>query len=456
MKTGVIVSVALALALTTGASPAGPATAGGRDVVASPDVQLVTLRNGMRLLLAPDSSATAVDIAVWYRAGTVHERAGITGISHLFEHMMFRGSAHFGPQEHSRLIQAEGGTANAYTTPDYACYHQTVPAGALELVFRLEADRIGSLKLTPENLEAEKRIVREETRWRAELGAGGRTVQRLYALAYASHPYGWPVTGLEQDLERITLADCQAYFDDHYAPNNATVTVVGAFDAGVALRAAKRWLEPLKRRRVSAELPPPEPAQTAERRAVASLDLPVPLLAAGWRVPGRPEPDDAALGLMLRILVSGPASRLQRALVTGPPQCLSVQGAFDSWRAGGLLYFLAAAQPGADSAAVERALVDEVEKLDREPVSDEELERARRQEDLAVLFGRQTARGRAESLGSAFMLDGDWRAASQRLERLRALTPADLQRAAARVLVPAGRDIVWILPTRGANAQGGR
>ncbi len=454
MRTGTLLSVALVLLtapLAVGADralAAAPAEAAG--------VQVVTLRNGLRLVLAPDTAATAVDVAVWYRAGTVHERAGITGISHLFEHLMFRGSEHYGPQEHSRLVQAEGGSVNAYTTPDFACYYQTVPAGALELVFRLEADRIASLKLTAEGLEAEKRVVREEKRWRSEVGPGGRLVQRLYALTFPSHPYRWPVTGLDEDLDRITLADCQSYFDDHYAPNNATVTVVGAFDPGTALAAARRWLEPLKRRRVSGGAPAPEPAQKAERRATATLDLPVPVLLAGWRVGGRPNPDDAALAVLLRVLVSGPEARLQRGLVGTTATCLAVQGGFDPWRDGGVFYAVATTRPGADSAAVERAVVDSVEALAARPVADGELDRARRQEELATLTALQTVRGRALSLGSALMLDGDWRAATQRLERLRALTPADLQRAAARVLAPAGRNVVWILPATGGAAQGGR
>ena len=429
-------------ALATAPAPVVPA------VAPAADVRLVTLKNGMRLLLAPDPAAGAVDLAVWYRAGTVTERAGISGISHLFEHLMFAGSEHYAAQEHNRLVQAEGGSANAYTTPDYACYYQTIPPGALELVLKLEADRIGSLKLTAAALEAGKRMMREERRWRAQALPVGSALEGLDRLAWPSHPYRWPVLGLDEDLARISLADCQAYYEGHYAPNNATVTIVGCFDPDQALQAAKRWLEPLKRRRVANDAAPAEPAQKTGRRAFERMGVPLGVVLAGWRAPGHADPDSPALGLLSRILTGGPASRLQHALTAEPLRCVSVQGALDSRRDAGLLYAMAAPRPGADSAVVERTLVEEVEKLAREPVGEEELDRVRRQEEIGTLIAWQTARGCAEALGSALLVDGDWHAAALRLERVRQLTPADLQRAAARVLVAGGRNVLWVAPEK--------
>lgn len=448
---GMLALLVIAAALTPAprAMAAAPAPAPAAPAVTpAADVRLVTLKNGMRLLLAPDTAASAVDVAVWFRAGSVHERAGITGISHLFEHLMFAGSEHYGPQEHNRLIQAEGGTANAYTSPDYACYYQTIPPAALELVLRLEADRISSLRLTAGALESEKRVVLEEKRWRAETLPIGTALEALDRLAWPSHPYRWPVIGLDGDLARISLADCQAFYEDHYAPNSATVTIVGRFDADQALAAAKRWLEPLKRRRTASDAAPPEPAQKTARRDLVRTDLPLSVVLAGWRLPARPDPDGPALGLLSRILTGGPASRLQRTLTAEPLRCVSVQGALDSRRDAGLLYAIVATRTSADSAAVERALITEVEKLAREPVGEEELDRVRRQEEIGTLLAWQTTRGAAEALGSALLVDGDWHAAALRLEQVRRLTPADLQRAAARVLVSAGRNVLWAVPAK--------
>lgn len=455
-QAGLIVLLAFAPACASAAALAAsqPAEGGTLTQALVADVRLVTLENGMQLLLAPDSTAAAVDVAVWFRAGTAYERAGTTGISHLFEHLMFRGSEHYGVEEHSRLVAAEGGSANAYTAPDYACYYETIPPAALELVFRLEADRIASLRLTAESVAAEKRVVREEKRWRAEFGPAARVLQRLNRLAWTVHPYRWPIIGLDEDLERITLADCRRYFTDHYAPNNALVTVVGGFGPDEALDAAKRWLEPLKRRHVSSAAPPAEPAQKTERRAVERMDVPLPMLVVGWKVPGRGDPDTPALALLARILAMGPASRLQRTLVSGPAKCLSVQGGVDGRRDSGLLYVLATVRPGSDSTGVERVLIEEVEKLAREPVGDEELDRARRQEEINTLLAWQTPHGRAEALGTGLLLAGDHRAAALRLERLRQLTPADLQRAAARILGAAGRNVLWAMPEKEPGLPG--
>ena len=428
--------------LATAPAPAAPA------VAPVADVRLVTLKNGLRLLLAPDPAAVAVDVAVWYRAGTVHERAGISGISHLFEHLMFAGSEHYGPQEHNRLVQAEGGSAGAYTTPDYACYYQTVPPDALELVLKLEADRIGSLQLTAAALETEKRVAREEKRRRAEASPIGSAFEGLGRLAWPAHPYRWPVIGLDEDLARISLADCQAYYLDHFAPNNATMTIVGRFDPDQALQAAKHWLEPLKRRRVANDVAPAVPAQKTGRRAFERMDVPFGLVLAGWTAPGHADPDGPALSLLSRILTGGPASRLKRALAGGSLRGVMVQGALDDRADGALLYAMAVPRPGTDSASVERVLVDEVEKLAREPVGEEELERVRRQEEISTLLAWQTVRGCAEALGSAQLLAGDWRAAALRLERVRRLTPADLQRAAARVLIAGGRNVLWVAPAK--------
>jgi zinc protease len=415
-------------------------------VAPATDVRLVTLKNGMQLLLAPDSTAVALDVAVWYRAGTVHERAGLSGISRLFEDLMFAGSERYGPQEHSRLVQDEGGSAGAYTTSDYACYHQTIPSGALELVLKLEADRIGSLRLTDAALEAAKRVVRAEKRRRAEASLIGNAFDGLGPLAWPDHPYRWPVLGLDEDLARISLADCQAYYLDHYAPNNATVTIVGRFDPDQALVAAKRWLEPVKRRRVANDAARVEPAQKTGRRAYARMEVPLGVVLAGWSAPGHGDPDSPALSLLSRILTGGPAARLQRALTVEPLRCVLVQGALDDRRDAALLCAVAVLRPGTDSAGVERVLIEEVEKLAREPVGAAELERVRRQEEIGTLLSWETVRGRAEALGSSQLVEGDWRAAALRLERVRRLTPADLQRVAARVLVAGGRNLLWVAP----------
>ena len=456
-RAGVRLAGWLVVVLVLGAAPAARAA---NEPATPPGVRVETLKNGLRLLLAPDSTAGAVDVAVWYLAGPAYEKPGIRGISHLFEHTMFRGSKNVGPQEHHRRIQAEGGTANAFTNPDFTCYYETLPREALALAFQLEADRMASLRLTQDNLDAEKRVVREERRWRGENNPLGRALQSLYTLGYPSHPYGWPVMGTEDDLDRITLADCEAYFRTRYAPSNAVVTVVGQFDADEAAKLARQWFGAVPRRAGGGARPPRERAQTAPRRGRERGEGPLPLLAVGWRGPGDADPDAPALELLSRLVAGSPSARLQKELVGEKQSVLFLQSGFDGRRESTLFYVVAAARQGADSTAVERDVIEGVERYARTPVTDEELARARRQVEIGTLFGWQTSRGRAESIGTGFVVDGDAGYPWRELAKMRLLTPADVQRAAARVLTAAHRNVLWSLPGPAppatAPAGGGR
>jgi zinc protease len=446
-------ALVLALASASGVATAarapeapgpGPARSAGTPVAAA---RLVTLRNGMQLLLAPDPAATAVDVAVWTRAGATQERAGLEGISRLFERLMSGGAGDLGPQEHNRLIAAAGGQAGAYSTSDLSCYYETVPPGSLELALQLEADRIASLRLSAGTLGEAARASSEEARRQSESQPWGRALQAFYRLAWEKHPYGRLAVDPAADPGRISLADCQSHHEAGFAPNGLLMTITGRFDPEQALQAARRSLEPLPRRR-GLPAAPAVPAQKAARRGWERLDVPLDLVVAGWKVPGHAAAETPALALLSRILAGGPTLRLQRALLADSVGCVSVQAMLDSRREGGLLYVMAAVKPGADSVRVEQALLGLMERLAREPVSEEELDWARRQEEVGTLLGWQTARGCAEALGSAQVVDGDWHAAALRYERVRQLTVADLQRAAARVIVPAGQSLLWVSTTR--------
>lgn len=418
-----------------------------------PAPRLVPLNNGLTLLLAPDTSASAVDVAVWYRCGSASERAGQTGISHLFEHMLFRGSAHVAPSEHVRRIQAVGGTANALTTADYTCTWETLPASALPLAFELEADRIGALTLTPANLSAEKRVLAEERRSRSG-GLVAIGLEQLYTVAYPNHPYRWPVMGLDGDLEHVTLADCQAWYRTHYGPEQTIVSVVGRFDPDEAVRLAQRWLEPIAPRGPVRHEPfaPAAPAALAAR-AVRHADVPVPVLAVGWRGPGNAAPDALPLALLSRMAAGRAESPLDYEIMQQKQEALIVQSGFDGRRQGTLFYALVAARPGADTSAVEHDVVRAIERIAESPPPADAVERARLEEETATLFAWQTSRNRADALGAAALVDGDPASALARLERLRTITPQELQQAAKRTLNAAHRCVAWVLPTTPAGPR---
>jgi len=428
----------------------GWAAAGAAQVM-PPVVRSVTLDNGLRVLLAPDSLAGALDVAVWYGAGTRYERAGLSGLTHLMERRMFGGSPRYAAGEHRRLVQAEGGTVNTFTTPDASCFFQTVPAEALDLALRLEADRAGGLKLTQAGLDRERRLARERRKPLAVNTPVARGLRRLYATAFEGHPYGWPVTGLEPDLDRLTLAAWEAYQRERYVPGNAVLTVVGRFDPDQALQLVRRHFGPLPPRAVPASKPAAPAPQDGERRATERTEGEIPVVLVGWRAPGGADRSSVALEVVSRVLTSG--SGLRRVLLRPPAPCLAVEGAFDVRRDASLMYVAAALRPGADSAAVERALLAECEKLAMEPVDAAELDRAKREVELALLLEWETAHGRAQRLGRAEAVYGDYRLEAERLQRLRELAPDDLMRAAAAVLRPDQRSVVWLTPAKAAGGE---
>ena len=427
---GAGVALALASPAPAASDPSGP--------------RLLTLRNGARLLLVPDPRAASVGVAVWIEAGVKHERPGIIGISHLVEHLSARGIAAGGEIELRRIVEAVGGTTASFTTADFTCFAHSIPREALDLVLGLEARRF-AVHPTQAMLDQDRAVAREENRVRARLNPLERPLQDLYGAAFVTHAYRWPVLGRDDDLARITLKDCAEFLRSRYAPDGVLITVVGDFDPDDALASVRRHFEPIARRRGGRA---PTAVREAEpggglRRAVAG-DLPVPVLVVGWRVPAAAAADDgAALDLLSALLTGGPAARLSGRLVAADRTCLFARTGRDRQRDATVFWAAAAVRPGSDSSAVESSLVSEIESLAGEPVGGEELDRARRQLELSVLLGRQSAGDRGQALGTAQMVAGDWRDAERQLERLRALTPADVQRAAARTLVAARRVVVW-------------
>jgi zinc protease len=423
---------------------------------APPTVQLIKLKNGLRVLLAPDTLSPAVDVAVWYRAGTRFEPAGMSGITHLMERWMFRGSPHYKEGEHQRLVMAEGGVANTFTTSDASCFFDTVPAEALELALRLEADRMGSLKLTAPGLERERRIVRDERGQLSRGGALGSGLRRLYATAFPGHPYGWPATGLDRDLDKVTLAACEAYQRAQYSPDNAVLVLSGRFDPTQAMGLVRRHFGSAPPPSAPAKKPAELAPQMTEQRAAERIEGDLPVLLVGWRGPGGADRSTAALDVLARLLGSGPRSRAGQELIgRAPARCIAVESGFDARRDGSLLYVAAVGRPGADSAEVERALLGESEKLAASPPETAELDAAKREAELGLLLEWQTAHGRGQALGMAEAVFGDHRLAAGRFQALRELTPADIAGAAAEVLRPERRSVVWLVPGRGAAAGAG-
>lgn len=411
--------------------------------------RLTTLDNGLKLLLVPDSTATSLEVASWFDVGSADEGAGLTGITLMIERIMLRGPGPGGPAERLRMIQGEGGSAGAFTTQDVTCFYETLPPASLDLALSIEAQRMKTLGVTTADLDLERNAMRGERR--QEASPSGRGLLRLYAALYPASGYRRPVAGDEADRARITVRDAETWFRNRFAPNQALVTVVGAFDADEALRAARLHLGALPKRSSPAPAKVSATSTAPRKRVSERSDLELPVVFVGWRAPAQSGADAAALDLLGRVLSSGPSARLARGLGSGgETNTVFAQGGYDGRADAGVFYAFAASAPDADTAKVENDLIWTVEHLGDEPVSPDELDRARRQAEIGILLGWQTAHGRAQSLGEAQLVEGDYQKAWQRLERMRALKPEDLQRAAARVLKPDARCVVWMTHARNA------
>ncbi len=420
---------------------------------APPAVRTFTLKNGLRVLLAPDSSAGSVDVAVWYGAGPRWEKPGLTGVSHVADRLQFRGTARVPDGEFRRRLLALGGQVNTNSTADYTCLWETVPPEALEQVLDMEADRMAGLALTPAKIDQERRGTIDERRRQFDRQPLARGLHRLVSLLFPGHPYGVGLLGQPADLARMTARDVEAHLRDRYGPANALLTVVGRFDANAVQEAVERQFERVPRRGspVSGRLPALAPLVRA--RAFEPVEGAGALLVVGWRGPAATDPDGPAIEVLARLLAGSSDTRLVTALQGEKSSVANVQCAWDARRDASLLWCAAAMRPGADTAQVEQGLLATTARLAAQPPEGHELDRARKRVLTTLLFGAQTPRARAAALGESTWYGGDTDAMTKRIDAIRRLTPADVQRAAQALLRDDRRAIVWM---RGVSPVEGR
>jgi zinc protease len=409
-------------------------------------VRAITLPNGLRVRLLADRTAPTLSYYTFFQVGSRNEKLGTTGISHLFEHMMFNGAAKYGPKEFDRVLEARGGHSNAYTSNDVTAYYEDFAAEALETVVDLESDRMRSLRLTSESLEQEREVVKEERRLRTENSIFGLMEEQLEALVFLAHPYRWPVIGWMDDIERITRDDCEAFFRTYYAPNNAAMYVVGDLDPDATLALLERHYADIPAGPPPAPVPAGEPPQRGERRALVRHPAQAPAVLAGWRGPGAKSPDSSALDILQVCLAVGESSRLRRKLVQDAEVAVSVSISW-GWRIdpGVFLAFVELA-PGVSVARAEGLLWSEIAKVASRGVTPAEVARAKALLRSSVLHELATHHGVAHALGQAEALLGDWREAGRALEHYAAVTPRDVRRVAAEYLDPSRRNVVVLEP----------
>jgi zinc protease len=405
------------------------------------------LSNGMKVLLVEVPKAPVATVQVWYKVGSRNEVMGRAGLSHMLEHMMFKGTAKYPKGSFSRIIRKNGGVDNAFTGQDFTAYFENVAADRVPLALELEADRMQGLTLDNAEFQTEREVVKEERRLRSEDDPQGALVETLFAQAYMSHPYHWPVIGWFADLDAMTIEDLQRHYDTFYSPNNATLVVVGDIKADLLLPTIKRLFEPIPRGPSPKQSLVPEPEQRGERRFLLKREAQVPFVMMGFRVPNYSSEDSYALDVLESILSRGKSSRLYQSLVYEQKNSLSVGAEYSLMQTDpGLFYFYSLVNPSVKVETVEVALQHEITRLHNEPPSDEELQRAKNQIEASRTFERDSNFRHAMLLGQAEMVGAGWRRIDQFVERIRAVTAKDIQRVARQYLTEDNRTLGILVP----------
>jgi zinc protease len=407
----------------------------------------VKLKNGLRVLLVEDHSAPVVSLALIYDVGSRNEKKGRTGFAHLFEHMMFQGSQNIGKSEHFILIDTNGGQMNGTTDEERTLYYETLPANQLDLLLFLEADRMKSLDISKENLDNQRNAVQEERRLGVDNQAYGQLFERFGETMYDNFNYKHSVIGSMEDLNAATVDDVRDFFRIYYAPNNAVLALVGDFKTDEALAKVKKAFEDLPAQPRPPAVDTVEPEQTAERRFSYEDNLAqLPLLYIGYKGVIGNTPDAYALQLLGSVLGSGQSSRLYQKLVREKQLTLNA-GSFVSTRRGpGAFQVSASIAPGKKIEEVEAVIYEEITKLQQEPVADWELEKAKQFAKRNAINARQSSLGLAANLAESAVAYNDPDLVNTRLDKIMAVTKADLQRVANQYLQAKKRTVGIALP----------
>jgi zinc protease len=413
-----------------------------------------TLPNGLEVFVWPDHDIPNVAMYTWFRVGSRNERPGLTGLSHFFEHMMFNGTKAHPAGEFTTVMEAGGGSNNAYTTPDVTVYQNWFPASAIELVFELEADRMRYLEFDPKVVENERSVVYSERRMRIDDDSFGMLAEQMQATAYVAHPYQIPPIGWPSDIEGWKVEDLQAFYRLYYAPNNAVVFIVGDVEPEAVFALAAKHFGPLEAQPQPAPVTAKEPPQLGERRLRIEREAQAPLIAMAWHAYAAPARETRVLEVLLSILGGGDSSRLHQRLVEQEQAAVEVGVSLDQGFDPGLAWIYALVPPGGDAAKTERLIDEEIARLAKDGPSPAELTKARNQALAGFWHGLETVSGKAQALGDYEVFHGDYRKLFEAPALYEHITTEDVRQAAVAVLRPANRTVGVLQPKAVAAAAG--
>lgn len=409
-------------------------------VFASSIVHEYLLDNGLKLLVKEDHRAPVVVSQVWYKVGSSSEYNGITGISHVLEHMMFKGTKKFKPGEFSKIIKQNGGRDNAFTSKDYTAYFQLLEKDRLKISFEMEADRMRHLTLPEEEFKKEVEVVKEERRMRTDDQPRALTYEQFNAVAYTSSPYKNPIIGWKNDLDNLTVADLRQWYQMWYAPNNATVVVVGDVKPDEVYALARHYFGPLQRSELAVLKPRVEPVQPGPRQLTVRTPAQVPYLLMGYKVPvlntASEDWEAYALEVLAGILSGGESARLPKALVREQQIAVNADVGYSlQSKYADMFLFDASPTPGHTVTEVKQALLEQIKKVQQEPVSEDELDRIKAQVIAGEVYQKDSVFYQAMVLGTLETVGLGWERASEYADRIKAVTPQQIQQVANKYLV---------------------
>jgi zinc protease len=441
--------VALIMGLSVGAHN----TYAVERIQAVDPVHEFTLDNGLKILVKQDKRAPVVVSQLWYKVGSSYEHGGITGVSHVVEHMMFKGTTKYPTGEFNRIIGENGAEDNAFTSLDYTAYYQVLASDRLEVAMELESDRVRGLTLPPEEFKKEIKVVQEERRWRTEDSPNALTYEQFMATAFMNSPYHNPVIGWMTDLENLKVEDLRAWYERWYAPNNAVLVVVGDVEPDKVFELAKKYYAPLK----PSDLPTIKPQTEAPQKGLRTIQVKapaeVPYIMLGYKTPAlvTAKPEDTwepyALEVLASILDGGSSSRLTRELVRGK-ELVSSAGAWYSGdgRLPNLLVLAGTPAKDIKIDTVKTELLAQVERLRKELVSTDELARVKAQVIAGEIYQRDSIQHQATVLGSLETVGLGYKMMDEYVDKVLAITPGQIQTVAQKYLVEDQLTVAELVP----------
>jgi zinc protease len=437
--------------VNAGAPPSSWLTYEGPEAFGSEELQRWRLANGLTVLFLEDASAPVASYHTWFRVGSRHEKPGKTGLAHLFEHLMFNETEALAAGTFDRKLEENGAETNAATWVDWTYYHESLPANRLQVVVELEAERMARLVLREPQVKSEKEVVMNERRYRVDDDVEGAANELLYKTAFESHAYGWPTIGWMQDIQGFTPEDCVAFYRTYYAPNNATVVVVGDVREREVLLAIRDAYGKSPGQPIPPEDIEPEPPQQAARELEVRKPTATEKLLLAFKGPALGDFDHAAMTVLSEVLFGGRASRLYRSLVVEQELATDVRGWVSTFRDPGLFECWVTARGRHTTHDVQAVMDGAFARMRADVVSEEELARAKARLELGLLQQLETIAGKAEQIGFFETVLGDPAHAFRKLEAFRRVTAADVRKGARRYLVDRARTIVRVLPELGSD-----